>query len=141
MRKSVIQPEAMQEVVQQQQQAVKALETKVEEQQQREKDLFQRVQVLTEKLQEAQVAAAITVKVGRRNERLRVLGRGMCAASLSERYGSAACVRAQGSCSTHDSLLRRTLHALRSPAAPARRCPCRTCRRASRARWCRGAAR
>ncbi|PNW78958.1 hypothetical protein CHLRE_09g395769v5 [Chlamydomonas reinhardtii] len=64
MRKSVIQPEAMQEVVQQQQQAVKALETKVEEQQQREKDLFQRVQVLTEKLQEAQVAAAITVKPG-----------------------------------------------------------------------------
>ncbi|KAG2426084.1 hypothetical protein HXX76_013272 [Chlamydomonas incerta] len=64
MRKSLIQPEAMQEVVQQQQVAVKALETKVEEQQQREKDLFTRVQLLTEKLQEAQVAAAITVKPG-----------------------------------------------------------------------------
>lgn len=56
-------PEGFREVVEQQAAAVKALEIHVQEQKQREQDLFERVQLLTEKLADAQMAEAVTVQV------------------------------------------------------------------------------
>ncbi|GFR45288.1 hypothetical protein Agub_g6396 [Astrephomene gubernaculifera] len=62
-RKSVAgAPEGFREVVEQQAAAVKALEGRVQEQQQREKELFERVQLLTDKLADAQTA--VTVQSG-----------------------------------------------------------------------------
>ncbi|GIL42389.1 hypothetical protein Vafri_370 [Volvox africanus] len=63
-RKAAMAPEGFREVVEQQAAAVKALETRVEEQKQREQELFERVQLLTEKLADAQTAAAVTVQSG-----------------------------------------------------------------------------
>ncbi|GLC51910.1 hypothetical protein PLESTB_000561900 [Pleodorina starrii] len=57
-------PEGFREVVEQQAAAVKALEGRVEEQKQREQELFERVQLLTEKLADAQAVAAVTVQSG-----------------------------------------------------------------------------
>ncbi|KXZ54829.1 hypothetical protein GPECTOR_4g900 [Gonium pectorale] len=64
MRKTAMAPEGFREVVEQQAAAVKTLETKVAEQQEREKELFERVQMLTEKLVDAQAIAAVTVQTG-----------------------------------------------------------------------------
>ncbi|EFJ51151.1 hypothetical protein VOLCADRAFT_87941 [Volvox carteri f. nagariensis] len=63
-RKAAMPPEGFREVVEQQAAAVKALESRVEEQKQREQELFERVQLLTEKLTDAQAAAAVTVQSG-----------------------------------------------------------------------------